>query len=96
MTNAREFLTGANPIKLRFHNLNEDWRNAAPQQGFKLRWFGELGNNYSVESSSDLQIWNRIAERPGNSQVEEVSDSSGGVNTRFYRLQVQSKQTDSR
>lgn len=89
VTNASEFKAGTNPIKLRFHNLNADWRNAASAQGFKLRWFGELGKNYSVESSDDLLKWAALADRLGNGQVEEVSDSSRSSNTRFYRLRVQ-------
>jgi sugar lactone lactonase YvrE len=86
--NALEFAIGQSPIKLRFQNVNNDWRNLSSPQGFKLRWYGETGKSYRVESSRDLLNWSSVAERSGQNEVEEVLDNNAGNSTQFYRLQV--------
>ncbi len=96
VANAQEYLSGSDPIQLRFHRLDPAQKEILSWPGLKLRWFGESGKRYSVESSSDLQKWASVAERLGSGQVEEIAPQGDRNEVRFYRLKVQPQTTDSR
>ena len=87
-TNLDEYISGSNPVTLRFH---EPSFNTGGVESFLLRWFGEIGKRYAVEGSADLSHWSTIgSEQVGNGDIEEISDSNGLEGFRFYRLKVKS------
>jgi hypothetical protein len=55
--------------------------------GIQLNVQGELGGNYIIETSSDLQQWDPLATLLNNPQYWQFTDTSAsGVSQRFYRL----------
>lgn len=87
--NLQEYLQGTSPIKLRFHTAQLDARSAA-QGGLKLRWFGESGKIYRIESSLNLLDWSAVtSEIIGQGNVHEVAEPAQLNSVRFYRIRVQ-------
>ncbi len=85
INNLEEFLAGSNPVSLRLHAP----RAETGAGSFLLRWFGEAGKRYSVESSNDLGAWQSIdTDRVGRGDLEEIRSSDAAENARFYRVRV--------
>lgn len=86
--NREEFLTGSNPVSLRFHTAASDWRRELKSGGFKLRWSGEAGKQYRVQKSFDFKSWTSVGtDLAGNGVLEITEPSAAGP--QFYRVKVQ-------
>lgn len=83
--NLQEFLAGSNPAKLRFHNLDSDWRRLSGRS-FKLRWFAATGKTYTIESSTDMVNWTVVATISGVGDLKEFVDSQKPDSAKFYRV----------
>ncbi|HOW65511.1 MAG TPA: chitobiase/beta-hexosaminidase C-terminal domain-containing protein, partial [Verrucomicrobiota bacterium] len=89
--NAREYAGGTNPVSLRIHTGQLLSPTTTPQ-GVVLRWFGELGKFYLIESSASLQDgdWQSIAGNlQGQGEVIEYVVKTVAGNNRFYRVRTQ-------
>lgn len=85
VTNGEEYQLGTSPIKLRFHTANHDWGQVR-REGLKLRWFGEAGKSYRIETSNNLSDWNPLgADINGQGTVQELA-APADDSIRFYRL----------
>ncbi|MHB8521738.1 MAG: hypothetical protein ACYDH9_13395 [Limisphaerales bacterium] len=55
--------------------------------GFKLNWFGEAGQPYTIESSSDLLNWTVVGKNlVGSGATLEFTDPNTSGNAQFYRV----------
>lgn len=91
ISNLDEYIAGGNPIDLRFHPFDIDWRAGLKQGALKLRWFAEAGKIYRIEESSDLKTWNTLgADVTGQGDVSEIVDTELNGSTKYYRLRIQS------
>jgi len=85
--NWQEFRAGTNPVKLRFNNLESNWRSSAST--FTLRWFGAAGKNYVVETSTTASagVWTQVAgSLAGQGNLLTVEAPRSSQATTFYRL----------
>ncbi|MBU6400117.1 MAG: chitobiase/beta-hexosaminidase C-terminal domain-containing protein [Verrucomicrobia bacterium] len=58
--------------------------------GFKLDWFGDAGQIYTIESSSDLLNWSVVGQNlHGQGATMEFTDPNASDGNRFYRVHTQ-------
>jgi hypothetical protein len=81
-SNREEYVAGLNPNAA-------DWRYQGLADGIQLRWFGETGRAYQVESSVDLREWTAVgAPWQGAGNLLEYTGRSGADRVRFYRVRI--------
>jgi hypothetical protein len=79
-SNYEEYLAGTNPNTPNWHVRGQNGQ-------VTIRWVGEMGKTYTVESTADFNAWSAVTSgTAGQDGFMEYNEPAPGARARFYRI----------